>query len=262
MRNNPREQLLNLHRHHVKAWEQKSFDHLRDLYNDDAVIFNIVPPPRFSDFKTFENTLNQYFTQIKEVSILTSNIQIEVQGNVSWVTSQYLMAYNLNGQLIRQNGRWTEIYFLTNGEWKLSHLHASPDPLEQPSSETPKSKRKSGIKKPKPRKKIKTKRMVKKKLKTKKQTKKKISKKKPARETPKKRTTKKRSDKKTPKKKTAIRIAKKRIVKKKVVKKTSTRKETVSKAIKKRPARKKSVKKPSKKSPAKRIPAKRTRKKK
>ena len=236
MRNNPREQLLNLHRQHVKAWEQKSFDHLRDLYNDEAVIFNIVPPPRFSDFKTFENTLNQYFTQIKEVSILTSNIQIEVHGDVSWVTSQYLMAYSLNGRLIRQNGRWTEIYFLNNGEWKLSHLHASPDPLEQVSSETPKSKRKSGIKKPKSRKKIKTKSKAKKK---------------PAQKTPKKGTAKKRSGKKTPKKKAAVRIAKKRTVKKKVVKKASTRKKKASKAIAKRPARKKSIQKPSKKSPAK-----------
>lgn len=251
MRNNPREQLLNLHRYHVKAWEQKSFDHLRDLYNDDAVIFNIVPPPRFSDFKTFENTLNQYFTQIKEVSILTSNIQIEVHGDVSWVTSQYLMAYNLNGRLIRQNGRWTEIYFLNNGEWKLSHLHASPDPLEQSSSETPKSKRKSGIKRPKSRKKIKTKSKAKKNLKTKKQTKKKVSKKKPAQKTPKKDTAKKRSGKKTPKKKATVRIAKKRTVKKKVVKKASTRKKKASKAIAKRPARKKSIQKPSKKSPAK-----------
>ena len=223
MRNNPREQLLNLHRHHVKAWEQKSFDHLRDLYSDDAVIFNIVPPPRFSDFKTFENTLNQYFTQIKEVSILTSNIQIEVQGDVSWVTSQYLMAYNLNGRLIRQNGRWTEIYFRNDGEWKLSHLHASPDPLEQSLSETSRNKRKSRIKNLKPRKKIKTKSKAKKK---------------PAQ--------------KTPKKKAAVRVAKKRTIKKKVVKKTATRKKTVSKAIGKRPARKKSVQKPLKQSPAKR----------
>ena len=223
MRNNPREQLLNLHRHHVKAWEQKSFDNLRDLYSDDAVIFNIVPPPRFSDFKTFENTLNQYFTQIKEVSILTSNIQIEVQGDVSWVTSQYLMAYNLNGRLIRQNGRWTEIYFRNDGEWKLSHLHASPDPLEQSLSETSRNKRKSRIKNLKPRKKIKTKSKAKKK---------------PAQ--------------KTPKKKAAVRVAKKRTIKKKVVKKTATRKKTVSKAIGKRPARKKSVQNPLKKSPAKR----------
>lgn len=258
MRNNPREQLLNLHRYHVKAWEQKSFDHLRDLYNDEAVIFNIVPPPRFSDFKTFENTLNQYFTQIKEVSILTSNIQIEVQGDVSWITSQYLMAYNLNGQLIRQNGRWTEIYFRNNGEWKLSHLHASPDPLEQPSSKTSKIKRMSRLQKktwmtkPRPQKKTKTKSKAKKKVKTRKQTKKKVSKKKPTQKTSKKRTAKKRNGKKIPKKKAAVRIAKKRTVKEKVAKKVSTRKKTGNKAIGKRPARKKSAPKSSKKSSAKR----------
>ncbi len=130
MRNNPRERLLNLHRQHVAAWEQKNLYHLRDLYSGEAVVFNIIPPARFSDFKTFENTLQQYFAQMKELSILTSNIQIEVHGDVAWITSQYLMAYHQNGQLIRQNGRWTEIYCLDDTDWKLTHLHSSPDPVE------------------------------------------------------------------------------------------------------------------------------------
>jgi ketosteroid isomerase-like protein len=131
MRNNPRERLLNLHRQHVKAWEQKSLDHLRALYAGDAVVFNVLPPPRFSDFKTFENTLQQYFAQIRELSIVTSNIQIEVHGDVAWITSQFLMDYQQNGQHFRQNGRWTEIYRQADTEWKLTHLHSSPDPMEQ-----------------------------------------------------------------------------------------------------------------------------------
>ena len=57
MRNNPREILLNKHRQHVKAWQQKNLDTLRSLYSEDAVIFGTVPPTRFSDFKTFENTM-------------------------------------------------------------------------------------------------------------------------------------------------------------------------------------------------------------
>ena len=136
MRNNPREALLNKHRQHVKAWEHKNLDNLRLLYTDDAVIFNTVPPPRFSDFKTFENTLQRYFTQIREVSILTSNIQIEVHGSVAWISSQYMMAYHKNGQLIRQNGRWTEVYCQEKGDtkWKLTHFHSSPDPLNQQES--------------------------------------------------------------------------------------------------------------------------------
>ena len=144
MRNNPREHLLNLHRTHVRAWEQKSFDHFRHLYSHEAVIFNIVPPPRFSDFKSFENTLQQYFAQIKEVSVLTSNIQIEVEGDVAWITSQYLMAYHQNGQLFRQNGRWTEVYRQDEqGEWKLMHLHSSPDPLEQSAPQRKKKTKKT-----------------------------------------------------------------------------------------------------------------------
>jgi ketosteroid isomerase-like protein len=115
----------------VKAWEQKSLDHLRALYAGDAVVFNVLPPPRFSDFKTFENTLQQYFAQIRELSIVTSNIQIEVHGDVAWITSQFLMVYQQNGQHFRQNGRWTEIYRQADTEWKLTHLHSSPDPLEQ-----------------------------------------------------------------------------------------------------------------------------------
>ena len=50
MRNNPREKLLNLHRQHVRAWEERSLEHLRDLYSGDAVVFNFMPPARFSDF--------------------------------------------------------------------------------------------------------------------------------------------------------------------------------------------------------------------
>ncbi len=135
MRNNPRDDLLDLHRRHVRAWEQKNLSSLRDLYADDAVIFNTVPPPRFSDFKTFENTAHQYLGQISDVTFFTSNIQIEIKGEVAWITSQYLLAYNSNGQLLRQNGRWTEIYHQANGDWRLTHLHSSPDPVESMAAE-------------------------------------------------------------------------------------------------------------------------------
>lgn len=128
MRNNPRETLLSVHRRHVKAWEQKNLDQLRELYAENAIIFNSDPPPRFSDFKTFENTLNQHFSQRQELALFTSNIQIEVHGEVAWISSLYLMAFRLNGELIRQNGRWTEIYQQIGGDWKLTHLHSSPDP--------------------------------------------------------------------------------------------------------------------------------------
>ncbi len=129
MRNNPRDHLLDLHRRHVKAWEQKNLSNLRDIYSDNAVIFNTVPPPRFSDFKTFENTAQQYFGRLAEITFFTSNIQIEVRGEVAWITSLYLLAYLENGQLQRQNGRWTEIYQKENGSWKLTHLHSSTDPV-------------------------------------------------------------------------------------------------------------------------------------
>lgn len=132
MRNNPRERLLELHRRHVKAWEQKNLANLRRIYARDIVIFNTVPPPRFSDFKTFENTVQQYFSRMGDLTFFTSNIQIEVRGDVAWITSLYLLAYQSRGQLIRQNGRWTEIYSQNNGDWKLIHLHSSPDPLCSP----------------------------------------------------------------------------------------------------------------------------------
>ena len=80
--------------------------------------------------KPSKNTLNRYFTQIQEVALFTSNIQIEVRGEVAWITSQYLLAYQLNDQLVRENGRWTEIYHQVNGHWELTHLHSSSDPLQ------------------------------------------------------------------------------------------------------------------------------------
>ena len=130
MRNNPRDHLLDLHRRHVRAWEQKNLSNMRDIYADNAVIFNTVPPPRFSDFKTFENTAQHYLGQISDLTFFTSNIQIEVKGEVAWITSQYLLAYNSNGQTLLQNGRWTEIYSQENGDWRLTHHHSSPDPVE------------------------------------------------------------------------------------------------------------------------------------
>ena len=128
MRNNPRERLLNLHREHVKAWQQQSLGNLRRLYSGEVIVFNTVPPPRFSDFKTFENTLQQYFAQIRDLTLFTENIQIEVEGDVGWITSQYLMTYQIKDQFLRQTGRWTEIYQRDDGDWKLAHLHSSSDP--------------------------------------------------------------------------------------------------------------------------------------
>lgn len=130
MRNNIRDDLLDLHRKHVKAWEQKDLSVLRDIYAEEAIVFNTVPPPRFSDFKTFENTLQHYFGKLSELTFFTSNIQIEVKDEVAWITSQYLLAYQAAGKLLRENGRWTEIFQKQEGEWKLTHLHSSPDPLQ------------------------------------------------------------------------------------------------------------------------------------
>lgn len=98
------------------------------MFADDAVIFVNDPPPRFSDFKTFENTIQQHFGRISEVSFFTSNIQIEVFDKVAFVTSQYLRAYRQNGEMVRENGRWTEVYAQEDGDWKIVHLHSSPDP--------------------------------------------------------------------------------------------------------------------------------------
>ena len=130
MRNNIRDDLLDLHRKHVKAWEQKDLSGLRAIYAEEAIVFNTVPPPRFSDFKTFENTLQHYFGILSELTFFTSNIQIEVKDEVAWITSQYLLAYQVAGKLLRENGRWTEIFQKEEDEWKLTHLHASPDPLQ------------------------------------------------------------------------------------------------------------------------------------
>jgi len=128
MRNNPREDLLNCHRRHVRAWEQKNLDHLRELYAEDAVIFNTEPPAQFLNFKTFENTLNQYFTQIGEMSLFTSNIRIEVNGGMAWISSQYIREYRLTDRVVRQSGRWTEVYMKNEDDWTIVHMHSSLDP--------------------------------------------------------------------------------------------------------------------------------------
>ncbi|UCF38814.1 MAG: nuclear transport factor 2 family protein [Acidobacteriota bacterium] len=129
MRNNPREILLGLHRRHVKAWEGRNLDEMRVLYAPEAVVFCTEPPARFSDFKTFENNLIQHFMRMQEVTFLTSNIQIEVVENLAWVSSLYLRAFRRNGSVIRESGRWTEVYLRgENEDWQLVHFHASNDP--------------------------------------------------------------------------------------------------------------------------------------
>ena len=99
------------------------------MFADEAVVFGTEPPSKFSDFKTFENTLQQYFSQMSDVSFMTSNIQIEVFEPAAWVTSLFLWIYRLNGEEVRETGRWTEIYLERDGDWKLVHFHASRDPI-------------------------------------------------------------------------------------------------------------------------------------
>lgn len=129
MRNDPRDNLLDVHRKHVQAWEQKSLERLAEIYAEDAIIFFTHPPARFSDYKTFENTINQHLSELHGISIFTSNIQIDVEDRVAWLSSQYLKVFRSHGQLHRQSGRWTEIYRrVDEKEWRLVHFHASLDP--------------------------------------------------------------------------------------------------------------------------------------
>ena len=128
MRNQPREALLEFHRRHARAWENRNFEEMRAVFDDQAVIFGTAPPSRFNDFKTFENTLQQYFSNLSEITFTTSNIQIDVEGPFGWITSLYLWTYRLNEESVRESGRWTEVYLQKDGEWKLVHFHASKDP--------------------------------------------------------------------------------------------------------------------------------------
>ncbi len=119
---------MELHRRHVRAWENRNFAELRRIFDEKAVIFGPEPPARFSDYQSFENTLQQYFARREEGYFTTSNICIEVGEPVAWITSLYLCSCRRDGEAYRETGRWTEIYFLTEGNWRLVHFHASKDP--------------------------------------------------------------------------------------------------------------------------------------
>jgi len=129
MRNNPRETILTLHRRHARAWERRNLEEMRLLYAEEVVVFSTEPPAKFSDFRTFENNLQHYFSLISEVSFITSNIQIELTADMALVTSLYLKAFRENDQMKRESGRWTEVYRqVSEGRWQLIHFHASRDP--------------------------------------------------------------------------------------------------------------------------------------
>ncbi|GAB4250980.1 MAG: hypothetical protein Kow00109_26810 [Acidobacteriota bacterium] len=128
MRYNPRDELLDLHRRHVRAWENRNISELRDIFDAKALIFGPEPPARFNDYQSFENTLAHYFAGMEDVFFSTSNIAIELNEPVAWVTSFYLSTFRRNGEESRETGRWTEIYLRTDAGWKLVHFHASKDP--------------------------------------------------------------------------------------------------------------------------------------
>lgn len=125
-------QLIELHEAHLKAWNEYDLGALGELYDSECLIYDTIPPPRFSGLGEFMDHLLPILQSYSGFRLRTfdrvSRIEAREDRGLGWIASRYEVEARRGEGVHRRTGRWTEIYEKRDGKWKLVHFHSSDDP--------------------------------------------------------------------------------------------------------------------------------------
>lgn len=96
--------------------------------NSDKILFFNNNGTATISWETMKKNRESLYANIKNVSLDVTGLRVEMLGKDSaYVTCKWKQQQEYNGKLESASGRMTLVFRLIGKEWKVVHLHTSPD---------------------------------------------------------------------------------------------------------------------------------------
>ncbi len=117
----------------VEAWEAEDVEAVAGTFTADAVMFDPVPPVKFSGSEEIRALASGAFESADRISIPVSEVEVETHGPVAWSTARYTYESQADGETTADEGYVSMVWVLQeDGSYKATLFHASHLPEEPP----------------------------------------------------------------------------------------------------------------------------------
>jgi uncharacterized protein (TIGR02246 family) len=113
--------------HWRKALSAKDVDRVMELYTDDVVAYDVVPPLQYVGKAAYRADYKQFFSQYdSDLRVETRDLQVGASGEFGYATGLQMISGMLkHGQKAGIWVRFTSLYRKVNGKWLDFHDHVS-----------------------------------------------------------------------------------------------------------------------------------------
>ncbi|MEM9509690.1 MAG: nuclear transport factor 2 family protein [Cyanobacteria bacterium P01_E01_bin.35] len=111
------------------AWNSHNSDALSEFYDKDAdLIFYDALPMQYQGWNNYKQGIQENLFDKMPKFILSANddLHLTLRDDLAWTTFTWHLSAELNdGTPIETDGRQTDIWEKSNGEWEIVHEHIS-----------------------------------------------------------------------------------------------------------------------------------------
>ena len=113
--------------HWRKAVSAKDVDRVMELYTDDVVTYDVVPPLQYVGKVAYRGDYQQFFSQYEsDLNVETRDLRVGASGEFGYATGLQIISGMLkHGQKSGIWIRFTSLYRKVNGKWLDFHDHVS-----------------------------------------------------------------------------------------------------------------------------------------
>jgi uncharacterized protein (TIGR02246 family) len=111
----------------TKAFSAKDVDRVMELYTDDVVAYDVVPPLQYIGKAAYRADYQQFFAQYEDdLHVEVRDLHVGVNGELGYATGLEMISGTLkHGQKSNMWVRFTSLYRKLNGKWLDFHDHVS-----------------------------------------------------------------------------------------------------------------------------------------
>src|SRR4029077_16935433 len=113
--------------HWTKAFSAKDVDRVMELYTDDVVAYDIVPPLQYIGKPAYRADYQQFFAQYEDnLRVELRDVHVGASGELGYATGLEMISGNLkHGQKSNMWVRFTSLFRKVNDKWLDFHDHVS-----------------------------------------------------------------------------------------------------------------------------------------
>ncbi len=113
----------------IEGIKQVDAEKVMSVYqNSDKILFFNNNGTATIGWETMKKNRESSYANIANVSLDTTGVRVEMLGrDAAYITCKWKQQQEYNGKLETASGRMTLVFRLIGKDWKIVHLHTSPD---------------------------------------------------------------------------------------------------------------------------------------